>query len=81
MTRRSLGEARQLSFGAGCLICSWRSTSIISNTRNSSSVISASVIVSPMLFAGQKRSDALLRRQRAPSFREVLSRNSSVPYP
>ena len=33
------------------LICSWRSASINSSTRNSSSVMSASVIVSLMLFA------------------------------
>src|ERR1035441_444517 len=45
------------------LICSWRSASNSSSTRNSSSVMSASVIVSPILFAFRSRKH---RRTRAP---------------
>lgn len=49
---RTLAHYRKLRLPPSPLLnCSWRSASINSNTRNSSSVMSDSVIVSPMLFA------------------------------
>jgi len=59
-----LGRYRKLPLlPSPLLTCFWRSASISSNTRNSSSVMSASVIVSPMLFAFKKRKH---RRTRVP---------------